>query len=118
MNSFTKSKAEVRCSECGGFILSNADLVVTWRWFVVRPFHRECYVEALRDERDFFVGNHIINSWSGDMTARASLVLAPLLALFAYAAYGPLGALFFFAACLIQPAVRFYSWWRYERHLY
>lgn len=113
----TSKRPQVLCSECLDPIETNADLVVSWRWFAVRPFHRECYVDALKDHRDFFVGNHVINSWSGDIGAVLSLLLAPLFVIYFYSKYGPLAAFLMAAAILTYPAARFYSWWRYEKRL-
>lgn len=112
----TSKPSPITCWECGEPIESREDLITSWRWLAVRPFHSPCYAKTLKGFRTIFTYNYPINGFSGNFAAVVGVVFGFYFAPYLFTKGIVVGALWLILAFL-APVARVYSWWRYERHL-
>ncbi|MBO8172527.1 MAG: hypothetical protein H0Z33_11660 [Bacillaceae bacterium] len=103
-------KQPVYCDECGGEIHNRDELVVAQFFLNVVPYHDRCFSQALKGCQTAFVANTPINGVSG--TTSAVFLLLVAVVLFFIPEYRMVALILF-----IQPALRLYSWLKYERNL-
>jgi|GEM_PF-3466189 len=97
------------CEKCKRKIARKNDLIVTNIFYYLVAYHSECFA---KEQRDFslFVGDLVINGFSGNLLAVMAGILGILVLLIP--GYRLLALL-----SLIVLGVRAYSWLRFERYL-
>lgn len=109
-------RESIICHECGLPIESQRDLIVTWSFLILRPFHTACYGEALKDERTFRLSNYPMNGPWATLWAVIGGLLAFIFLLLP-SVQGIPGPLLSLLLVLFGVLPRLYSWWRYESRL-
>lgn len=93
------------CNHCQRFIKDKDDLVVAFDFFVMNPYHSECF--AQRAKNNFFMKENPVNG----MVSNAVTVFIGVLGLLAsFTDY-----YFLTIFSIIQLSVRLYSYFKYER---
>lgn len=100
----------ILCKKCKGQIKDIDDLVVTNSFIWIVPYHARCFANQLKGLNTVHVGNKPINGTMGNTWTILSAILGIILLFVEGMRYLSI-VLFLFIF------VRFYSWFRYERHL-
>lgn len=122
-------RKDVVCVDCFEKVESRDDLVTSFRWLSVKPFHAACYAKSIRGLRSFFVNNYPIN---GAMYM-VGAVITSLIGLFlvipivigsimrgiagGYVGFSLFPGLLALLLVAIPALIRYYSWARYEKKL-
>jgi len=62
------------CEHCSQEITYKEDLVTANYFIFIFPYHANCYARGLKGAKTFFLGNHPINGFSGNLSAVASFI--------------------------------------------
>ncbi|MFD1019765.1 hypothetical protein [Thalassobacillus hwangdonensis] len=102
----------VYCDKCLKEIEYRDDLVTVLILWVVAPYHGDCYVREMKGARGFFLGDHPLNSFSGNVLFWMAIVATILFAIFGdgLAKYAGLLA-------VVPVSYRAFSYFVYERQL-
>ena len=120
---------DVVCVDCFEKVERRDDLVTSFRWMAVKPFHAACYAKSIRGLRSFFVNNYPINGAMYMVGVVISLLIGlfvvfPFMISAVYTAASLTHVLYSFVPMsvvmllVVSPAlIRYYSWVRYEKKL-
>ncbi len=114
------AKERVMCRACNREIKKAGDLIVSWYFVFVRPYHASCYAKNLLSLRTVFMKNYPINGISGTIGAIFAAVIGIVfffLALFSGSIANLAFYLIFAVIVFITPVVRLYSYYKYEKPL-
>ena len=103
-------KNTVYCEKCGGVIKSNDDLVVTTQFLSIVPYHDRCFTSQVKGLSTLIVGNVPINGTASNIGTVFAFIIGIIVMFMPELRYIAI-------VSLISILVRFYSWFKYERHL-
>ena len=105
-----KRDKTIYCEKCAGEITNRDDLVVTNNFLKIVPYHGECFSKELKGVSTILVGSSPINGTASNVSTIIAVIIGIAVLFFRELRYISVVSLLFLC-------IRFYSWFKYERHL-
>ena len=105
-----KVNKNVHCERCCGEITNKNELVVTNNFLSIVPYHEQCFTKKLKGVSTLFVGNSPINGTMWNIGTVLAIIIGIVVLFIREIRYISL-------LSLLTLCIRFYSWFKYERHL-
>lgn len=105
-----KKNKKIYCEKCCGEIINKDELVVTKYCLSIVPYHEACFAKELKGISTMVIGNSPINGTMSNIAIVLMVIIGISVLFIPEIRYISLMA-------LLILYIRFYSWFKYERHL-